>query len=120
MTQAIWNDTVIAESETTEVVEGNHYFPADSVRWELLERNDRQTVCPWKGSANYYDIVVGGEPNHSAVWQYRHPSPAADIIKDHVAFGGGVTVKTTPTESRDAATRAPGLLRRVFSGAQSR
>jgi len=120
MTQANWNDTVIADSEATSVVEGNHYFPADSVRWELLKVNDRQTVCHWKGTANYYDIVVDGTANRAAAWQYRNPSPAANNIKGHVAFGGGVKVKRTPTESHDAATSAPGLLRRMFSGGQSR
>jgi len=120
MTQAIWNGTVIADSEATSVVEGNHYFPTDSVRWELLKEIDRQTICHWKGTANYYDIVVAGRTNRAAVWQYRNPSPAANNIKGHVAFGGGVKMKRTPTESRHAASSAPGLLRRLLSGGQSR
>ncbi len=120
MTQAIWNGTVIADSETTSVVEGNHYFPADSVHWGLLRENDRQTICHWKGTASYYDIVVDGKTNRGAVWQYRNPSPAASNIKGQVAFGGGVRVNSTPAERGGAATSAPGLLRRLFSGRQSR
>ncbi|ANH39609.1 hypothetical protein I601_3202 [Nocardioides dokdonensis FR1436] len=109
MTQASWNGTVIADSETTSVVEGNHYFSADSLRWELLEENDRQTVCPWKGTASYYDIVVGDKTNRGAAWRYRAPSAAAADTERHVAFGGGVTVE-----------RAPSRLRRLFSGGWSR
>jgi len=120
MTQAIWNGTVIADCEATSVVEGNHYFPADSVRWELLEENDRQTICHWKGTASYYALVVDGKANRGAVWQYRTPSSAATNIKGHVAFGGGVKVKHTSSGSNDAATSAPGLLRRLFPGRQSR
>ena len=120
MTQAIWNGAVIAESEVTSVVEGNHYFPADSVRWDLLEANDRQTVCHWKGTANYYDIIVAGETKRGAVWQYQNPSPAAEKIKGHVAFGGGVKVEPTPADGDDPTARAPGLLRRLLSGEQQR
>ncbi len=120
MTQAIWNGAVIADSETTSVVEGNHYFPADSVRWELLEENDRQTVCHWKGTASYYDIVVDGKANRAAVWQYRNPSAAAADIKGHVAFGGGVKVTRTPTERDAPATSEPSRLHRLFSGGRSR
>ena len=96
MTQAIWNDTVIAESDSTVVVEGNHYFPADSVRWDLLQPSDRHTVCPWKGTANYYDVTVDGKTNRNAVRVVRTPTA-----------GGG-----------EAAT-APGLLRRLFAGGRS-
>ncbi len=113
MTQAIWNGTIIADSETTSVVEGNHYFPADSIRWELLEENDRQTVCHWKGTASYYDIVVGDRANRAAAWQYRDPSAAAAEIAGHVAFGRGVTVRRTPTERDDPATSAPSRLQRT-------
>ena len=120
MTQAIWNDTVIADSETTSVVEGNHYFPADSVRWELLEENDRQTVCHWKGAASYYDISVDDRTNRAAVWQYRNPSPAAEKIRGHVAFGGGVKVKRTPTERDARPTGEPSRLHRLFARRQSR
>ena len=120
MTQAIWNGTVIADSETTSTVEGNHYFPAGSVRWELLEDNDRQTVCHWKGTASYYDIVVGDTTNRAAAWQYRDPSAAAADIKGHVAFGGGVTVRRAPTERGDQAASEPSLLHRLLAGRRSR
>ncbi len=120
MTQAIWNGTVIADSQTTSVVEGNHYFPADSVRWELLEENDRRTVCHWKGTASYYDIVVGDKTNRAAVWQYRDPSAAAADIKGHVAFGSGVEVTRTPAKRDDTVTSATSRLHRPFSGGRSR
>ncbi len=120
MTQAIWNGTVIADSEATSVVEGNHYFPADSVHWHLLQENDRQTTCHWKGTASYYDIVVAGKTNRGAVWQYRNPSPAANNIKGYVAFGGGVRVDRGPAEGDDAATSTSGLLRRLLSERLSR
>ena len=92
MTQATWNDTLIAESDGTVVVEGNHYFPADSVRWDLLTPSSKQTVCAWKGVASYYDITVGGATNPAAVWQYQDPKPAASEIQGYVAFWGGVRV----------------------------
>ena len=90
--KAIWNDTVIAESDTTEVVEGNHYFPADAIRDEYFEPTDHTTRCPWKGKASYYSVVVDGERNENAAWYYPKPKDAASQIKDHVAFWKGVTV----------------------------
>lgn len=123
MTQAIWNGAVIAESDSTEVVEGNHYFPADSVRWDLLQPSNKRTVCPWKGAANYYDISVEGKTNPNAVWQYQTPNPAAREIKDHVAFWHGVRVIHGPAAANAAVdgtrTGAPGVLRRLFSGRRS-
>lgn len=95
MVQAIWNDTVIAESDTTVMVEGNHYFPPDAVKPEYLESVDATTVCPWKGTASYYDVVVDGERNPGAAWYYPQPKDAAAEIRDHVAFWRGVTVTTT-------------------------
>lgn len=118
MKQAIWNGEVIAESDSTVVIEGNHYFPADSVRWELLEASDKQTVCPWKGTASYYDIAVNGKTNSGAVWQYRKPSAAARGIKDHVAFWRGVRVVSARTGD-EAPSETPGLLRRLFPGRSS-
>jgi uncharacterized protein (DUF427 family) len=119
MTQAIWNDTVIADSDATVVVEGNHYFPEDSVRWDLLRPSDRRTVCPWKGTANYYDVTVDGKTNRAAVWQYQNPSPAARTIKGHVAFWHGVRVVRTPAaKERMASDKTTGLLRRLFTGAR--
>lgn len=92
MAQAIWNGTVIAESDDTVIVEGNHYFPPSAVKADLLEPVDTTTVCPWKGTASYYDVVVDGERNAGAAWYYPSPKDAAAEIKDHVAFWRGVTV----------------------------
>lgn len=91
--QAMWNDAVLAESEATVVVEGNHYFPPDSVNWEFLAANEHQTVCPWKGVASYHDVVVSGSVNRNAAWYYPTPKDAAAEIKDHVAFWKGVVVR---------------------------
>ena len=90
--KAIWNDTVIAESDATVVVEGNHYFPPDAVDEAYLERSDKHTTCPWKGRASYYTVVVDGERNRDAAWFYPEPKSAASEIKDHVAFWRGVQV----------------------------
>jgi uncharacterized protein (DUF427 family) len=89
---AKWNDQVLAESDATEIVEGNHYFPLDSISREFFQPSDHTTVCPWKGTASYYDVVVDGEVNPGAAWFYADPKPAASNIKDHVAFWRGVTV----------------------------
>jgi uncharacterized protein (DUF427 family) len=88
--KAIWNGAVIAESDTTIVVEGNHYFPPESVRREYLQPSDTHTTCPWKGVASYYHVVVGGQVNRDAAWYYPEPKPAASHIKDYVAFWRGV------------------------------
>jgi uncharacterized protein (DUF427 family) len=92
MATARWNGEVIAESDNTTVVEGNHYFPVDSVRQEFLTPSDTHTVCPWKGTASYYTLVVDGTRNPDAAWYYPDPMPAAENIKDHVAFWRGVEV----------------------------
>ncbi len=92
MPRAVWNGAVIADSDETVVVEGNHYFPKDSVNFDYLTESPRQTTCPWKGVAGYYDIVVGSEVNRAAAWYYADPSRAAANIKDHVAFWRGVEV----------------------------
>jgi uncharacterized protein (DUF427 family) len=84
---------VIAESDATVVVEGNHYFPPDAVRREHLRDTDAHTVCPWKGTAGYYDVVVGDDANLRAAWHYPRPSAAAAAIRDHVAFWRGVRVE---------------------------
>ncbi len=91
--KAIWNGEVIAESEQTVVVEGNHYFPPGSVRAELLASSETTTHCPWKGDASYYTLQVGQDTNVDAAWYYPQPMPAADQIRDHVAFWRGVTVE---------------------------
>ncbi len=90
--KAIWNGITIAESRDTVVVEGNHYFPLASVNREYLRASPTTSVCAWKGTANYYDIVVGDSVNRDAVWYYDKPSPAAQQIKDRCAFWHGVQV----------------------------
>ena len=92
MAKATWNGVVIAESDRTEVVEGNHYFPADSLRQECLERSDTRTHCGWKGEAHYYHVVAGGQRNPDAAWYYPEPLEAARNIRGHVAFWKGVSV----------------------------
>ncbi|MDT7689657.1 MAG: hypothetical protein QOJ70_75 [Acidobacteriota bacterium] len=91
--KATWKDTVLAESDDTEVVEGNHYFPADSIKREHFRESEKHTTCPWKGEASYYDVVVGGEVNADAAWYYPQPKDAAAQIKDRVAFWRGVKVE---------------------------
>ena len=91
--RALWNDTVIAESDATVVVEGNHYFPADSVKTDLLVPSSTTTVCPWKGTATYYTLSVNGKENPDAAWTYPEPKDAAAEIKDHLAFWRGVTIE---------------------------
>ena len=92
MAKATWNGTVLAESDSTVVVEGNHYFPDDSLIRDHFEESDYRTHCPWKGDASYYDIVVDGERNAAAAWYYPDPKPAASEIRGRVAFWRGVEV----------------------------
>jgi uncharacterized protein (DUF427 family) len=93
MARAIWEGTVVAESDDCVMVEGNHYFPPDSVRMEFMQAVDHTTVCGWKGVANYYDIVVGGKRNPGAAWYYAAPLPAASQIQGRIAFWKGVRVE---------------------------
>jgi uncharacterized protein (DUF427 family) len=93
MPRAVWNGVVVAQSDDTVVVEGNHYFPRDAIEERFFVASDAHTVCPWKGVANYYDIVVDGAVNPGAAWYYPSPSPAASDIKDYVAFWRGVKVE---------------------------
>ena len=90
--KATWNGTVIAETDDTVVVEGNHYFPLSSVNADLLRDSDTHSVCPWKGTASYYSLDVDGKSNPDAVWYYPEPKPAAEEITDRVAFWRGVQV----------------------------
>jgi uncharacterized protein (DUF427 family) len=90
--KAIWNGATLAESDETVVVEGNHYFPADSVNRAYLSESATQSVCPWKGTANYYTIEVDGQTNQDAAWYYPAPKEAAAEVRDRVAFWKGVTV----------------------------
>lgn len=92
--KAVWNDTVVAESDETVVMEGNHYFPPDSVRDDHLEASSKRSTCPWKGEASYYTITVNGDTNPDAAWTYPEPRPAAAEIKDHVAFWRGVQIES--------------------------
>ena len=93
MPRATWNGAVIAESDQTEIVEGNHYFPPDSVKREYLQESDHHTTCPWKGQASYYDVRVNGEVNRNAAWTYPNPKPAANQITGYLAFWKGVKVE---------------------------
>ncbi len=110
MKQAVWNGEVIAESDDTVVVEGNHYFPAESVRSEFLVESDKHTVCPWKGAASYYSIEVDGERNRDAAWYYPAPSSAARRISGRIAFYHGVKVIDDRSGDADGA----GLLSRLI------
>ena len=90
--KAIWNKAVLAESDDTVVVEGNQYFPADSIKTEYFQPSEKHTVCGWKGTASYYDVVVGDERLSDAAWYYPTPKTAAANITDHIAFWRGVVV----------------------------
>ena len=90
--KATWEDTIIAESDKTVVIEGNHYFPPDSIKRDYLTRSEKHTTCPWKGVASYYHVRVGEKSNPDAAWYYPEPKKAANSIKDHVAFWRGVKV----------------------------
>ncbi|MEV0295409.1 DUF427 domain-containing protein [Nocardia sp. NPDC050710] len=90
--RAVWNDVVLAESDDTVVVEGNHYFPAEAINKEYFAVSDTHTVCPWKGTASYYSITVDDRTNADAAWYYPEPKPEAEQIRDRVAFWRGVDV----------------------------
>jgi uncharacterized protein (DUF427 family) len=101
--QAIFKGVVIAESDDTVVVEGNHYFPADSLRTEFVAASSTQTTCAWKGVASYYDVTVDGAVAKDAVWYYPEPSAAAREIQDRVAFWRGVEVQAAPGAGQSTA-----------------
>ena len=90
--KAKWNGAVIAESDNTVVIEGNHYFPPDSVRQKYLQPSSTTTICAWKGTAQYYTVVVDGKENLNAAWYYSNPKEDAAAIKNHVAFWRGISV----------------------------
>ena len=90
--KASWENTVIAESERTVVIEGNHYFPPDSIKKEFFQQSDTHSTCPWKGLASYYDLRIGNDVNKDAAWYYPDPKEAAKSIKGYVAFWRGVKV----------------------------
>jgi uncharacterized protein (DUF427 family) len=93
--RATWNGATIAESDDTVQVEGNHYFPLDSIDLRYLHESTTHTVCPWKGTASYFDVVVGGTTNRDAVWFYPTPKPEAERVAGRAAFWHGVTVEAS-------------------------
>jgi uncharacterized protein (DUF427 family) len=93
--KAVWRNTVLAQSDDTVVVEGNHYFPPESIKREYFKESATHTTCPWKGEASYYNVVVDGEENSDAAWYYPRPKEAAKQIEGYVAFWRGVEIKTT-------------------------
>jgi len=93
MAKAMWNNQVLAESDKVEVVEGNKYFPPDSVNMKFFHHSNKHTTCPWKGEARYYTIVVDDKENNDAAWYYPNPSPAAKNIRNFVAFWKDVEVE---------------------------
>lgn len=100
MIRAVWKGTVLAEAPRTKRVEGNHYFPPESVDRARLIDSPTRSICPWKGMAHYYTVTVEGDFNPDAAWCYPHPSPLARRIKDHVAFWNGVAVEGEPEGER--------------------
>ena len=110
MTKAIWNGAVLAESDATIVVEGNHYFPPDSINRAYFKPSDKHSTCPWKGEASYYSIDVGGNVNKDAAWYYPQPKEAASQIKEYVAFWRGVNVT-----DGDEGEQGESLLKRMQS-----
>ncbi len=114
MPRAIWNGAVIAESDDTVVVERNHYFSLESVKSEYLVESDRQTVCPWKGRANYYTLEIGGASNVDAAWYYPEPKPAAEAVRGRIAFWRGVKVVPTEEERSHTNSSGRGILARLL------
>jgi uncharacterized protein (DUF427 family) len=90
--KATWQDTLLAESDKTIVVEGNYYFPPDSIKREFFQSSDTHSTCPWKGLASYYHVQIAGQVNQDAAWYYPEPKDAAQQIKNYVAFWRGVKV----------------------------
>ena len=102
MARALWNGSVLAESDATKIVEGNHYFPADSLKREHFVDSDHHTHCGWKGQASYYTVQVDEQKNENAAWYYPDPKPEAAAIKGYVAFWKGVEVDASGGETVDA------------------
>ena len=93
MAKAIWNGAVVAESDNCEIVEGNYYFPPDTVKAEYFQPSNTHTICSWKGEASYYTLRVDGQDNKDAAWYYPDPKPKAQNIKGYIAFWRGVRVE---------------------------
>ena len=91
--RATWNNTLIAESDDTVLVEGNHYFPASTLNRDVITFSNHKSTCHWKGEASYYSLIVNGELNPNAVWYYPNPKDGAEAVKDRVAFWNGVKVE---------------------------
>jgi uncharacterized protein (DUF427 family) len=91
--KATWNNTLIAESDDTVLVEGNHYFPESALRREFIAFSNHKTSCPWKGQASYYSLLVNGELNTEAAWYYADPKPEAEMVRGRVAFWKGVKIE---------------------------
>lgn len=109
MPKAIWNGAVLAESDKTIMVEGNHYFPSDSINPHYFHKSEARSVCPWKGTAAYYDLEVAGQVNRGAAWTYPDPKAAANHIKGYVAFWKGVEIQTVQTATHaDLPAQLPG------------
>ena len=106
--KAVWNGVVIAESDDTVVVEGNHYFPVESLNQQYFIASEHRSVCPWKGVATYRSVSVGGQVNRDAAWEYENPSEAARQIKGRVAFWHGVTVVSDRSDDRGSVDRSDG------------
>ncbi|MBT2510574.1 DUF427 domain-containing protein [Streptomyces sp. ISL-98] len=100
MMRAVWHGAVLAEAERTVVVEGNHYFPPESLHRQYFTESRAKSLCLWKGLARYYTVTVGGQVNANAAWYYPRPTPLAKKIKNHVAFWNGVTVEAPPETGR--------------------
>jgi uncharacterized protein (DUF427 family) len=113
MFRAVWNGAVLAESGRTVKLEGNHYFPAQSLRREYFTASSTTSTCPWKGQPRYYQVTVDGEVNRDAAWYYPHPSPAANGIAGHVAFWRGVRVERVPGPNGQAAGAGRSLAGRI-------
>ncbi|MDX1687711.1 MAG: DUF427 domain-containing protein [Candidatus Promineifilaceae bacterium] len=92
MPKAFWNGAVLAESDETVVVDGDHYFPPETLNQDHLEKSHTRTICPWKGQATYYNVIVNGTINRDAAWSYSTPKPVAMKIRGYVAFWRGVQV----------------------------
>jgi uncharacterized protein (DUF427 family) len=107
MPQAILNDVVLADSPTTVIVEGNHYFPADSVSWDHFESSRSKTVCPWKGVASYHHARAADAVIDDVAWTYQRPSPLARRIRGHVAFDPRVRIEPSPNDAPPTPTNGP-------------
>jgi uncharacterized protein (DUF427 family) len=111
--RAVWNGQVLAESDRTVKLEGNHYFPPQSLRREFFNSSSTRTTCPWKGVARYYTVTVDGQKNRDAAWYYPDPSPAARQIRGYIAFWNGVRVERVKDSRADGSEPGPGWWGRI-------